>query len=77
MNNETRRKIGADSHELLAEILIKIFARVYHDITTTFSAYLHENSTILYEFLRYLYAILRWLFDITTGLYEFVRVLYD
>ena len=62
-------QIGADSHELLAEILVKIFARAYHDITT-FSAYLHETSTILYEFLRHTNAILRYLFDITTGLYE-------
>ena len=69
-------QIGADSHELLAVILVKIFAREYHDITTTFSAQLHETSTILYEFLRHTYAILRHLFDITTGLYEFIRVLY-
>ena len=52
-------QMGADSHELFAAILVKIFARVYHDITTSFSACLHENSTILYAFLRYLYAILR------------------
>ena len=65
-------QIGADSHEFL----VKIFAREYHGITTTFSAHLHQTSTILFEFLRHTYAILRYLFDITMGLYEFVRVLY-
>ena len=36
------QQIGADSRKLLAEILVKIFAREYHDITTTFLAHLHE-----------------------------------
>ena len=47
-------QIGADSHKLLAEILVKVFAQVYHDITMIFSAYLHENSTTLFEFFLHL-----------------------
>ena len=62
---------GADSHVMLTDILVKIFAWEYDDITTTFTAHLHETCTIVYEFLRHTYAILRYLFDITTG---FVRV---
>ena len=73
MNNETRRK----SARIATSCKLRFWSKICTGLPRHHSAYLHENSTILYEFLPYLYDILRYLFDTTTGLYEFIRVLYD